>query len=152
MTSEELQQLEDLKNQIINIKEELEHVKSLDFKPQLIDWPTAILRVKRIDVISKGYSLYGVHSDDGYYVGSVNIVTSGRVIDNINSVAVDWNPNTNDTYLLGSASFKWADIKVVKINGNTPLAGTKVYYVSDSSGGAVTRKLTFVDGILTSEI
>lgn len=33
----------------------------------------------------------------------------------------------------------------------TPLAGTKVYYVSDSSGGAVTRKLTFTNGILTSE-
>lgn len=33
----------------------------------------------------------------------------------------------------------------------TPLAGTKVYYVSDSSGGAVNRKLTFQDGILISE-
>ena len=32
-----------------------------------------------------------------------------------------------------------------------PLAGTKVYYVSDSSGGSVDRKLTFVDGLLTSE-
>lgn len=32
-----------------------------------------------------------------------------------------------------------------------PLAGTKVYFVSDTSGGAVNRKLTFVDGILTSE-
>jgi hypothetical protein len=31
------------------------------------------------------------------------------------------------------------------------LSGTKVYYVSDSSGGAVTRKLTFTDGILTAE-
>jgi hypothetical protein len=31
------------------------------------------------------------------------------------------------------------------------LAGTKVYYVADSSGGAVTRKLTFIDGILISE-
>ena len=37
------------------------------------------------------------------------------------------------------------------IDGQTPLVGTKVYYVSDSSGGAVTRKLTFIDGILTSE-
>lgn len=37
------------------------------------------------------------------------------------------------------------------IDGPTPLAGTKVYYVSDSSGGAVTRKLTFTDGILTAE-
>ncbi len=32
-----------------------------------------------------------------------------------------------------------------------PLASTKIYYVSDTSGGAVTRKLTFVDGILTAE-
>ncbi len=46
---------------------------------------------------------------------------------------------------------------IVKGNGAgaftavVPLAGTKVYYVSDSSGGAVTRKLTFTDGILTAE-
>lgn len=31
------------------------------------------------------------------------------------------------------------------------LSGTKVYYVADSSGDAVTRKLTFVNGILTAE-
>lgn len=46
---------------------------------------------------------------------------------------------------------------IVKGNGTsafsaiTPLAGTKQYYVADSSGGAVTRRLTFTDGILTSE-
>jgi hypothetical protein len=46
---------------------------------------------------------------------------------------------------------------IIKGNGTsaftsiTPLAGTYVYYVSDSSGGAVNRKLTFVDGILTSQ-
>lgn len=33
----------------------------------------------------------------------------------------------------------------------TPLSGTKQYYVSDSSGGAVTRRLTFTNGVLTSE-
>lgn len=33
----------------------------------------------------------------------------------------------------------------------TPLIGTKVYYVSDTSGGAVTRKLTFKNGVLISE-
>jgi hypothetical protein len=32
------------------------------------------------------------------------------------------------------------------------LAGVKTYYVSDTSGGATTRKLTFTDGILTAEI
>ncbi len=46
---------------------------------------------------------------------------------------------------------------ILKGNGTSaftaivPLAGTKVYYVSDSSGGAVTRKLTFNDGVLTAE-
>lgn len=33
----------------------------------------------------------------------------------------------------------------------TPLSGTKIYYVADTSGGAVTRKLTFTDGVLVSE-
>jgi hypothetical protein len=37
------------------------------------------------------------------------------------------------------------------VDGQTPLSGTKVYYVSDSSGGAVNKKLTFIDGILTAE-
>ena len=31
------------------------------------------------------------------------------------------------------------------------LVGTKIYYVSDTSGGAVNRKLTFVNGILQLE-
>lgn len=33
----------------------------------------------------------------------------------------------------------------------SPLLGTKTYYVSDSSGGTVNRKLTFKNGILISE-
>ena len=37
-------------------------------------------------------------------------------------------------------------------NGVIKLGGiTGVYYVSDTSGGAVTRKLTFTNGILTSD-
>lgn len=46
---------------------------------------------------------------------------------------------------------------ILKGNGTSavtdisPLAGTKIYYVADTSGGAVTRKLTYLDGILTSE-
>jgi hypothetical protein len=37
------------------------------------------------------------------------------------------------------------------VDGTAGLAGTKVYYVSDSSGGAVNRKLTFKDGLLVAE-
>jgi len=38
-----------------------------------------------------------------------------------------------------------------KTMATTGLTGTKVYYVSDSSGGTVDRKLTFTNGILTAE-
>ncbi len=47
---------------------------------------------------------------------------------------------------------------IVKGNGTSaltaivPLSGTKIYYVSDTSGGAVNRKLTFTDGVLIAEI
>lgn len=33
----------------------------------------------------------------------------------------------------------------------TGLSGTKIYWVSDTSGGAVNRKLTFTNGVLTAE-
>jgi hypothetical protein len=39
-----------------------------------------------------------------------------------------------------------------RVSFNTSgLPGTKVYYVSDTSGGATTRKLTFVNGLLVNE-
>ena len=47
-------------------------------------------------------------------------------------------------YIIPTTAYKAVD-------GTVGLAGTKVYYVSDSSGGAVTRKLTFKDGLLVSE-
>lgn len=46
---------------------------------------------------------------------------------------------------------------IVKGNGTSaftaivPLSGVQSYYVADASGGAVTRKLTFTDGVLTSQ-
>ena len=47
---------------------------------------------------------------------------------------------------------------ILKGNGTSaftaivPLAGTKIYYASDTSGGTVDRKLTFIDGVLTAEV
>jgi len=52
---------------------------------------------------------------------------------------------------LTSGKYPIASTDGLLVDGPTPLAGTKIYYVADSSGGAVNRKLTFVDGILTSE-
>lgn len=69
-------------------------------------------------------------------------------------------PASNITGILGVAHGGTAVATITGIlKGNgasafsaiTPLAGTKIYYVADSSGGSVTRKLTFTDGILTSE-
>ncbi len=57
----------------------------------------------------------------------------------------------NDGANLTSGKIPIATTNGRLIDGQTPLGGTKVYYVADSSGGAVTRKLTFTDGILTAE-
>jgi hypothetical protein len=57
----------------------------------------------------------------------------------------------NDGSNLTSGKIPIASTNGRLIDGQTPLSGTKVYYVSDSSGGTVNRKLTFVNGILTSE-
>jgi len=65
-------------------------------------------------------------------------------------------PTSNIDAILSTASLATTDKTFTFPNTSgtfalTGLAGTKVYYVSDTSGGAVTRKLTFTDGILTSE-
>ena len=57
----------------------------------------------------------------------------------------------NDGANLTSGKIPIASINGRLIDGQTPLAGTKVYYVSDTSGGVTDRKLTFIDGILVSE-
>ena len=57
----------------------------------------------------------------------------------------------NDGSNLTSGKYPKASTNGRLVDGPTPLAGTKVYYVSDTSGGTVDRKLTFTDGILTSE-
>jgi len=58
---------------------------------------------------------------------------------------------TDDGARLTSGKIPIASTGGRLIDGQTPLAGTKTYYVADSSEGAATRKLTFIDGILTSE-
>lgn len=59
-----------------------------------------------------------------------------------------------------AGSQTWQDVLTVDAAGTVTLApaaglaglaGTKTYYVSDSSGGPTTRKLTFSNGVLVSE-
>lgn len=57
----------------------------------------------------------------------------------------------NDGTALTSGKIPIASTNGRLIDGQTPLAGTKIYYVSDTSGGTVNRKLTFTAGILTAE-
>ena len=58
---------------------------------------------------------------------------------------------TNTVAFTPTTDYHPATKKYVDNLIGTPLVGTKVYYVADTSSGATTRKLTFVNGILTSE-
>ena len=85
-----------------------------------------------------------LYSNNGLNV--IDFSQSGKIILNQH-----WAPDSDNARTCGIYNYRWSDVRTVQINGVTPLAGTKVYYVANSSGGAVTRKLTFIDGILQSE-
>lgn len=82
--------------------------------------------------------------------GAMSLTASGIELDLGSTQAVYIKAGT--TLTVESSSGVITDI-VATVNSKAPkgLAGTKIYYVSDTSGGAVTRKLTFTDGVLTSE-
>jgi len=169
MTIEELQnQIEELKRKISELEEQQE---LFIVKSRLISLPTSFLKLKRLDVLAdnkshsiridpNGLSLLGTSNliqfwPSGIFEDGDSWIISGQsegiTFESDLIIAGNVIPNANNLYDLGTTAKKWRDIKVNKYNGSTPLAGTKTYYVADNSGGAVTRKLTFTDGILTSE-
>lgn len=77
-------------------------------------------------------------TDDLYFTITTGAARKGLVLNNGANL-------TSGKYPIATTNGRLTD-------GPTPLAGVKVYYVSDTSGGPVTRKLTFTDGVLTSEV
>ena len=61
-----------------------------------------------------------------------------------------WKIMARTDALLTSGKIPIASTGWKLIDGQTPLSGTKEYYVSLTSGWAVTTKITFVNGILTA--
>lgn len=71
-----------------------------------------------------------------YYTGLIDQVVIFNKAKSAAEIAQIYSSGTGKAFVLWSTS---------------PLSGTKVYYVSDSSSGTVNRKLTFQNGILISE-
>lgn len=106
----------------------------------------------RQDITTPQQSPNFVYGVSGWRLGSNGIIDAVgvRIAGTVDPIGALWSVaegGTGATTLTG----------ILKGNGTsafttiTPLAGTKIYYVADSSGGAVNRKLTFVDGVLTAE-
>jgi len=66
-----------------------------------------------------------------------------KINDTLTAVSTINSLNGLDGYILGDATGSYS--------ATIPLSGVRIYYVSDTSGGLTTRKLTFTDGILTSQ-
>ena len=61
-------------------------------------------------------------------------------------------PIQSPNYRKDSTGWRLNSNGIVEFNNiRGVLTGTKIYYVSDSSGGVVDRKLTFLNGLLISE-
>jgi hypothetical protein len=106
------------------------------------------VNAKIIDQIKSLYDL--LTGDEAFVVDAILKVGAG-----LNAKAqLGDNAGANKFCILDSDGTEVASINSdggLILASQSPLAGTKNYYVADSSGGAVTRKLTFINGILTAE-
>jgi|SRR3990172_10153238 len=94
--------------------------------------PAAIMTTA--EALTFGVSVAG---DDLLFTINTGAARKGVVLNNGSNL-------TSGKYPIATTNGRLTD-------GPTPLAGTKTYFVANSSGGAVTRQLTFQDGILVSE-
>lgn len=95
-----------------------------------------------------------INGGDGEIAGQLNAILNGGAMPALahpHALVEEVLTFTNTTAFTPDSDYEPATKKYVDDLIGTPLAGTKVYYVADSSGGAVTRKLTFTNGLLTSE-
>jgi hypothetical protein len=81
--------------------------------------------------------------------GSSEVVFSA--LGRTDTPTLDLNNNNIISLATPTNDYDAATKKYVDDTIGTGLAGTKVYYVSDTSGGETTRKLTFINGLLVSE-
>lgn len=97
------------------------------------------------------------HAHNGFIGGQISILNLLDFIPTVDTAPTHTPRTFIDQFRIYSNGttyrFYWYDgtAKAWRFVPSSGLSGTKVYYVADTSGGAVTRKLTFVDGILTSE-
>ena len=81
--------------------------------------------------------------------GSSEVVFSA--LGRTDTPTLDLNNNNIISLATPTNDYDAATKKYVDDTIGTGLSGTKVYYVSDTSGGETTRKLTFINGLLVSE-
>lgn len=82
----------------------------------------------------------------GVQIRNEGLSSSGGVIQG----AIITGGTTSSTLIAGVTGVLYGN-GASPITSIPPLAGTKVYWVSDSSGGLINRKLTFQNGVLISE-
>ena len=63
--------------------------------------------VKKLDVVGDVNATGAVYSVNGYYIGTNQIITSARVLQNIASISQSLLPTTDNSYDLGSSSYRW---------------------------------------------
>jgi len=89
-------------------------------------------------------------------ITKLNGIETGAEVNNISDVnATDLTDGGVTTLhkhsTLTSGKIPIASTGGVLVDGPTPLAGTKIYYVAIIAAGSLNTKITFVDGILTAE-
>ncbi|MEM5872986.1 MAG: hypothetical protein QXV63_02045, partial [Candidatus Aenigmatarchaeota archaeon] len=63
--------------------------------------------VRRLDVVGDINATQAIYSGQGYYVGTTQIITSGRVLQNIASVGTHLVPSSDNAFDLGNSTNRW---------------------------------------------
>ncbi|MEM5820526.1 MAG: hypothetical protein QW678_02700 [Candidatus Aenigmatarchaeota archaeon] len=63
--------------------------------------------VRKLDVVGDINATQAIYSSQGYYVGTYQIITSGRVLQNIASVGTNLIPSSDNSYDLGNSTHRW---------------------------------------------
>jgi hypothetical protein len=74
-------------------------------------------------------------------IGGTEVITSGRVLKNIASVAQTLLPDADNTYALGSSSYRWSDVRTALLNGWNPDSHASRH--ADGGSDEITSKLDY---------
>ncbi|MEM5820525.1 MAG: hypothetical protein QW678_02695 [Candidatus Aenigmatarchaeota archaeon] len=87
--------------------------------------------VRKLDVVGDINATQAIYSSQGYYVGTTQIITSGRVLQNIANVGTHLIPSSDNAFDLGSLTNRWRWVNATNINATQSIRASQICIGND---------------------